>query len=1762
MKKMTKLLSVILAFVMALSCMTMMASAAKTNYKTVAELETLDAYSPYGTVTRLSTEERMSILFDYLDVVLGQANINMGTVVDTMGLKVTLDFRSVDNICISLDSLKTTTASSTFKFAKAFVDLGILEDAKFDNWVAGMTRDKTDQITIVNTLLNLLKGNTSLVNTILSNGIELGMIKSFLTGVDISGINNLVKDIPGAIKGIVYPLFSRQDDDATQRGVLGGKSADLITVAQSFVNGLFQKPMNWTSYRVDANGNDLGYTLALPTAVEDTTRYFVVSDDKTKITQYDYQYEGIMGSPKAGFVETVTYTMSDTEETEGSGIYLYKAPEGYSGDQTLKWYKSSNPDANGRKQSPYWLPSVKAAFDSGALTLNINGDDTLLGLLYKFIPYIFTEMAPIVLNGSVKYELAKAFGVDFEYIGKQGSAELTAAIAGVNGGDFFTKAQDFYVWEYSDYKVINDVPYYRFQNDYYRGTLPKDLSSYYYMFNWDWNIGNDFLNEFIPKSVGSTWLHDSLNNLVAKAINTVIRSSWTVNGKTYNRSEVFNWTSGGNDKLLNNLMVCAREFFKIAPEEILDDYYKEAQFYNIMMTGTLNQAVNGLVCELVKLIMPQIKFPDNIVDQPITAIAALVVRELCTQLMPKYNFDAMIYANYGTTAADPDRAVKSHPADEWLDITLYMGVNLGMYYLRNIADVGEDSDAGYFTVMQKLGALPALTGTGTDKGDKITFGAEAYKANGGVASWMVAIDWIVDWALDVNTEWCWHFERFVNVDGTVDLTTYQNPFNKINSVLVTFIPELENLLNTSGLNGTDYGSGVWLEKILKDGLVDSIVNLDVTTLLGMLKIPEVSVLRRDHIADAAVQIVVNILNKATLKICGGANLINTSQINSVSGLMNQTNIANFVISLVGKLYAASATHNMLDPVMPIIGFFAGWSTDPQKYAEPGIYFTNSWGSSYLKSDNTPVLKFVNTSSGMLLKHRNSSIVDEAYTITVKNVTLDGGVTTTASFPQTVVPGQTIDIPLTVPAEETVTKATVTYNYTGKDGQPLGGEQTKSMYAYVSAVNDQMNEKVGATDSGYCTNNEYKKYEFTTDIYRTITEYGATLTYKEAAVQVYNITRVSPKSIYSNTESGFEGAPKAPASDYFAHMTTIAETGFTDIVVGSKESVSGKLYKAKAGVTAETFSEENSKANNLYGIYDMGTVSVKSTAYRKPVVGGEKEVESKAKDFTVDFIYYNDFGIGSIKNKYFDYNLKAEDFTDTAKWEAYDTALRNVVKLSDVAKRIDYVTTIQPQIEPAIEALETAYKALMKGHTQASTGDVTKIQTALDAVETNPDREINFQDYKLFEYFQYEKQRTSARNMIKATIAPSAPEKYIENGVWGDEIVDAIVAAQTNANVIAGINATVVETSDPDRAEEMAAYNEALANFKPATYTDLQIDDQATKLGYYAQFMKANPKGNIDKTFLNNEIAYAEAQNYNESLYSADSWLRYTEALATAKATAADANAKESVIFDAKYELMLAQNKLEKHSMKESGYLEEELIPLIEHANAIINNYGTLYSVKDGVAYADAFAQLVTALGVRYEVEIDGKTQKGILYDRSALTFTDYDRSASVKNKKSVDAVADKLRAAIENFECTVRLESKDDTVATVDQSIRYIQGISPNSIPTADVLLGKLNVVGTAKPVVQVSKAGNYGTGARVELKSGDTLLATYFVVIYGDVNGDGAVDAFDAIEVDVSNHTNYYMGDVYDDAADIDHNGIVNAEDYAAIKTSVKCAGTISQSL
>nr|MCR4593863.1 hypothetical protein [Clostridiales bacterium] len=297
MKKSTKLLSVILAFVMILSSMTMLASAAKATYQSVAQLTANQAYSKYGTVTRLSTEERVSILFDFLDFTLGKKdNLNMGELFNMAGMSLSINLTSVDAICGTVDNVKDLTGGTIFGIAKGLLNLGILESLDMSNWTAGYTRAGKDQIAIILNLLNLLKGNTGVITTVLTSGLDLGIIKNALGSLPIGAINSIATNLPGTLKKIVMPLMGRPDDAKAQRDTYLNTASDLETVAQNFVNGLFTKPMNWTSYRVNASGTNLGYTSDLPTKqssdANNKSRYFVISSDKSTITQYDFEYPG------------------------------------------------------------------------------------------------------------------------------------------------------------------------------------------------------------------------------------------------------------------------------------------------------------------------------------------------------------------------------------------------------------------------------------------------------------------------------------------------------------------------------------------------------------------------------------------------------------------------------------------------------------------------------------------------------------------------------------------------------------------------------------------------------------------------------------------------------------------------------------------------------------------------------------------------------------------------------------------------------------------------------------------------------------------------------------------------------------------------------------------------------------------------------------------------------------------------------------------------------------------------------------------------------------------------------------------------------------------------------------------------------------------------------------------------------------------------------------------------------------------------------
>lgn len=1734
MKKSTKLLSVILAVLMIFSSLSVASFAAKAKYRTVDELDALQAYNPYGSVTRLTTEERMSILFDQLDILLGQANINMGTVVDTMGLKITINLTSVDNLCVSFDSFRATLTSGTFGFAAAFVNLGVLEDLEFKSWQAGMSRDKTAQLTIVMEILELLSANTNVVNKVFTNGLELGMVANFITGLDLKPINNLIKNIPSAVKTAVFPLMARPDTTASELGTYTNTAGDggVLSVLDSFVKILFTKPMLWTSYRVNAAGDDLGYTTALPTAAEQTSRYFVVSEDGSKITQYDYNFAPLMGATEdtGKWTETVTYTK--TLETEGEDTYVFAAPEDYTGDQTLKWYKSGD--------KGYLLPSVRDAINSGALTFSVNGEDSALTLLYKFIPYVFAEMAPVVLNGSVKKLLAGALGVDFA---EMTAAEVDAVKGLAEAGDFFTKPQEFYLWEYSDYKVIDGVPYYRFEDTYFKGTLPANLSTYYYMFNWDWKITDDFVNEFIPtvngtsigkSAAGYDSILDGLNAFVYKVIDTVLVENFEVKGQTYNLRTGLGWENGGIDKVVNNVLRAARYAFSIAPEEIFDEYYNDAKlspYYNMMMNGTTKQALTGLVAAAVKMIMPQIKFPseaklcktvgtDSADDVSVLALGAVVVRELCTQLMPTYNFDALIYADYNTKTL---LTGAKYDVNYWIDTVLTMGVDLGMYYLRNITDLGEDSANGYYAVMNNLGAVPSSDPS------SFTYAADSTYINS-VPTWQYKVDWIIDWALTSSEEWAWGFEKFVDCGDTVDLGTYQDPWAKLNTVFLKLLP-LDQVFNASGVATA---SNTWLENVLRGKLVDGISTLDLPLVASAFKIPD-GILRNANVLTQVVTVVRGLLNAILYKVTGNYTLLADNTYTTLDTILNQNNLKNLVVNLVGKLYTAGQ-NGLLVPVLPIVGMFVGWKTGIQEYSDPGIYFSSSSGDNYLHKDATNTLVFTNKSSGMLQKHRNSDIKDQPYTIMVSNVEVDNG-GSASGFPTTVAPGAAANISITVPATDDVIRAIVTYSYTGKDGKALGGEQKKVIYARTSTVWDQENEKEAAVDTGdYVQRNEYKKFEFTRDLYNSVVNYQGSMSYKAAAVQVGN-----KKKAFVSVK--YDTQPSANLSSSFDLITDRAEAGWVpELIKDNVVNTNGYFWKAKAGVTADTVFD--------YGLYDGGQIAVK---YGK-----------KSGTWNVDFIYYTDYNIGKIVEEYLNKQLMASDYGADAQaaFATYETALRDAVYLAYAPKTTTYTTDVMPYIQDTLTELENAYTAL-SAYNKVTTNAITvdSVIAAVDALETDKAHDIDFEDHELYEYFQYENARKAARKIINAYAKPSQPESYIDGENLSQAVIEAIANANSG-NIKTGIEATVSAPS----AEAMKNWNDAVANWTAPSYTDLEMADSIARLNYYYAFMDANWRNPVEKQFLNSEIAAAKAQNYVQSDYSTDSWAAYVAALASAEQVAADAQALQSEVFDAKYELMKAQGNLipAYASMKDNGYLDSEITGLIAQANTIVSHFNEYFKVKDGVDATEAWKQLVQALGVEYNVTVDGVEYSGILYNHSALTFTAYDRLNSNKEKAKVDAACDKLQAALNNFVSSVTLDKNNSGVVNqVTQEVRYIQGIVPGTVTTADAILNNVKASNpAAKLAVTPSKSNGFGTGATVKVSvDGIGVLSTYYVVVYGDVNGDGVVDAFDAFAVDKNVNSLAALDGVYAKAADADASGTITVADLTPIMSaSVGNANVISQ--
>lgn len=1678
MKKSTKLLSVILAVVMIFSTMSVMAFAAKTKYQTSDNLTALDAYSPDGAVTRLSTEERMSVVFDFLDVTLAAANINMGDVINTAGLRLVIDLRSVNALCGTIDSAQALLNNGLVKLVKGL--LGIVKDANLKNWKSGMTREKNAQLDIVNGIATLLNDNAGLVKKVINDGkLDVGIIGNF---VDISGVNKYLSDLPGMLKGLVYPMFARVDDDMMLINTYSTTTANPDTLVKKVLINAMSKPQSYTSYKEDASGNCISNHIALPTSAKAGLRDYYVKDSDSKgayIEVFEYDTDKKMYVAQ----EEKYYKTEETDmEGKGTGVYVYANAAG----ENVKYYVKDS----------YFLPSLAT---SGKVSEIFNLDsNTFVSALYQIAPYVFKDLAPVVLNGSVKMLLAQWFGAEKTELFGGKASEATAVLAKLPSDvkAFYSKAAGTYNWEWSDFTIGSDG------NGYYRLVskdgltetwLKFDMStanSFAKLINWNYTISGDFVDEFMPtaanngsvtaSAAGYTTVLAALNDFVGKAIDTMLSDT---------AKAAINWTKGDNTKLIPNLRKALQYVAAYNPEYLFGTGYETvyAGYYDTVVdkSASNQDVVTALGAIGVKALMPQIILPSaaELKGQNVTALLACVIRELATQFVPTYNYDALIYADYNSKTL-----VKGKDSGYWLDVIFTMGTDIGMKYLSKLADLGSDKAGGYQFEASK------------------TYKLADFEKN--TRAWEKTIDWIIDWALTSDNEWCWKFQKLINTgDLDLDLATAQDPWVKLDKIIRDVLP-VEKIINETAADGKTF-----LETVLREDIIDRLLNLDVSKLLGtnsvtgILNIPANSTLRTEAMYPAVFRIVRELLNKVLGKVCGNTALIADSY-NSIDAILQKSSIADLAEKLISGIAYAVKTGGLLDVALPFVNFFLGWTTNAQSYAEPKL--TIDKGTlNYVQLTNgqmNTTLKVTNASAGMLLKHGDT--YDHPYMLTLKSVTVNGTEMLTAADKKPLSPYESKDVTLNAAVHtDSLVKVTAVYSFTFKDGTAYDGDITSTTFEY--ATNDTADTVGSPWDSGEKKATylavDYVKMKGATTTDCLVTNPSALASAISNIAVTWTNTRDTDCKFTKGSISGFDANyfESSGQAEALVNKTFLKYVKDDDSYTGNIVTVNP--LRLKSDVDAATVPSG--------ATYDLGNQAV--------TVSGSHRNRTITLDMSAPLgtlYYYNGTNVKNAVDSEFKANRDSSKYPAEA-WKTYWTALTAAAKLAyGPFKKANIGNYSDDNLTAAVTALETAAKALDTASTTPASGSATVTPAPIeDALKAAGD--INYQNFDLYAYWAYEKAMKAGNAIIDAYKGPVAPEKYIDGSSLSEAEITAI-ANKANATYKSAIVASMKAPS----TEAQNAYMDAVKAYKAPSYSELEVLNSAKNIAWYASFLKSAAV-KTEKQFLAKEIAAAKAQGYKEADYTAGSYARYTKALAAAEALNANANALQSEVFDVKYELEIAQRALMPKSasaLEAGAYTELEAV--IAQAKSIFTEnsaYTFDASKADGLSKTEAYAKLISVLGYEYT---DEKGNTANLYSGSAENYAANDRFYSNVVAAQIDAVITNLKNAMAPFVCkyvAVPTTAGSNEGVSVTENASLITGVTPGSLATAGDILARVTAKDSSATTLNVAAnaAGLYGTGATatLSLKSSGAPVAIYTVVIYGDVNGDGVVDGFDASSMDLA---------------------------------------------
>lgn len=1757
MKKSTKLLSVILAIVMLFSCMSVMASA----YQAYDDSqEAVYTSNDTGLAMLLTDEQRASWFCDLVNGLLATANIK--TSVPVVG---TIDFTSLDALCDTLSGLK-----GLIGFAGIGLDLGIIEQLELGT-IDG-NESVNNAVNMVDELIVFVDKNVDTLGNVIGSGVSFGILGGAIP-VDLTKVNEILVNLDDFLKGTIYGLGARKisngigdDPDLPNaplwKDMAAGSKPTLDKIVKDLVVNLLTTPRH-TENITDPSQNlictkpaDYGATAAMihTEKAVDSAGNPVLDENGNQVTWY-YIYGTLLADGTWKFTETSTagngtddknYITHWNEDScllknFDTSILDFETKTLYQmlGD-ALPWaydtFGAPNLDGQLRATIMQFCGAINRAETDTAITDQLKAKV----LAYQEIEDNNGASGKGKLSDAMEAKVGEAGNYNFQYIS-------------LSGANINTMPDDlYYVVQWGDGWEFYHVDFTQ---------MAGEKLELFKMLNWEWQA--PAWSEIMP-TLDST--SDSYLRNITDAIGKIL------NKAVLNLEWAYDSASEDNAHFETNVMGLVRKVLKTAPNLIYgknDAYKAEA-----IDTQTDEQVIAVLGVDIIEWLMPSIVIPADV--DCLEAIVVYGVREFIAEILPEYNWDTQIKA--ASTDAD------------YLNIALDMGASIGVYYLKNVMGLGTTTNG---------------SGTTTYTSPDQYIAPSTDCATG----WNTKLNYIVDtllqlWVPDLTS-------KIVSRNATVMNGT--DALDKLSIIFNALFPGLLSLISgcdaTIG-NGTNKACTVDL-KVVKDllaGILDlqiepiaaklyrnstgygnkqlynAVVNIliDLTTGLGFNDSPDYANLKTSlNNALKATNPLDYLVTNANLKV---------TVKNLLWSITDDANKAMWVQDLLAILM--QVTGKMDDMVLKGIN----QTIDQFKYvgSTAPVITTNI-------TLDTDGLKSVWYDGG----YRSGNFVqDGAYSgllTKLEIVDLEGNVVATKDVNATLNPNETYTGTITGVASTDAAAYTLK-SYVivtlpdgttkANNGEPI---VTTSNFITAAAAQDDTVNMVTVL------NNAGSKSDVTVKMWNIYVDENTPLSAIEDYQMYVGTTSAKARKLYisgfgyltlnadgsvsfrADKEDGFTWTKTVYSEGGATATSTIKPSGCVTPVEGGVPAF-WKWNNDYAGTEFGGNKDWKEKYNQQYAVdkvnfnramypddFTVFAFTAKCSIYTYGTGWAGTGKETKDYNFTSQpsLIFYNSYGLESLIQRALNSNRVAEDYT-TESWNAYIAALKAAIAEFYMAKSAatfvsDHQTNGISDFKTAGENLTAAIEGLVAVTESASSAtDYTAEEKAvLNSLKATLDAQgkkenLNNKNYIMYRWLKYYNEYAWLNGIYNNAQIPSGVADSKLTGVPSDKI--AAVIKEAPANKQGALNAMVVAPTEEESAAAAKARADFLENLPTLDLTSIQVD-MAQMAQYESRLISRAPA----VYYLRDAYNMANAIS-NPAAYTAESWAKFNTARTTAYNVLAEATSTPAQIHEARYNLLVAYKALTKAG---TDVDLTALRDVMAYVDTICAN-PTLFQPTAASGYKtldEALAAVFAEAGVKVTVGKDTYYIGG--GDTGAAWLDEAGMRTALEGQETVDRVVKEIKAELANIESTIKVVPNDtvaDNTTTVDYANLIVDGIKPGTINTTAELLALVKTTApagyTANLAVTASAANGFGTGTKVVLTVNgiDGFEINHTVMVYGDVNGDGAIDAFDAalINMNVSG-ASALTGD-FATAGDTTADGAINASDYAAVAAYAIGAGTIAQ--